>query len=288
MQKNASPRSCVCDVLAEAAAVVAERLAAGRLDAGEDAGLGLVGRHSGSCSLIRSGYEKDLLREVCGAVTGCRVRYARRLPPRLLRHHQPVRVAEVTNRRIRGRRERASTLSRMAVTGAPELLIVMSGRDRRAGPPRRRAHRAGRRAAHVTPGREATVIGAIGDARDARGAAARGPARRVEQVVPILKPYKLVCQRVPATATRRSRRRAARTIGGGNFAPDRRARARSRSREQTARDRPRACKAAGATILRGGAFKPRTSPYAFQGLGEEGLRSWPRRARRPACRSSPR
>ena len=47
--------------------------------------------------------------------------------------------------------------------------------------------------------------------------------------------------------------------------------------------------AAGATLLRGGAYKPRTSPYAFQGLGEEGLRilaDGPRA--RPGCRSSPR
>jgi 3-deoxy-7-phosphoheptulonate synthase len=43
------------------------------------------------------------------------------------------------------------------------------------------------------------------------------------------------------------------------------------SREQTLAV-ARAVRAAGATILRGGAFKPRTSPYAFQGLGEEGLR----------------
>jgi 3-deoxy-7-phosphoheptulonate synthase len=43
------------------------------------------------------------------------------------------------------------------------------------------------------------------------------------------------------------------------------------SREQTL-DTARAVKAAGATLLRGGAYKPRTSPYAFQGLGQEGLR----------------
>ena len=36
--------------------------------------------------------------------------------------------------------------------------------------------------------------------------------------------------------------------------------------------RPRRCKRAGAKVLRGGAFKPRSSPYSFQGLGEEGLR----------------
>src|SRR5215831_14708123 len=41
--------------------------------------------------------------------------------------------------------------------------------------------------------------------------------------------------------------------------------------EAQLRETARAARAAGATILRGGAFKPRTSPYAFQGLGEEGL-----------------
>ena len=51
----------------------------------------------------------------------------------------------------------------------------------------------------------------------------------------------------------------------------------------------RMAQAAGATLLRGGAFKPRTSPYAFQGLGDRRPEDPRRRpARRPACRSSPR
>ena len=50
-----------------------------------------------------------------------------------------------------------------------------------------------------------------------------------------------------------------------------------------------AVKEAGATVLRGGAFKPRTSPYSFQGLGEEGAGAAGRGPRaRPGCRSSPR
>ena len=44
----------------------------------------------------------------------------------------------------------------------------------------------------------------------------------------------------------------------------------------------------GAHVLRGGAFKPRTSPYAFQGLGWEGLELLARPDARPACRWSPR
>jgi 3-deoxy-7-phosphoheptulonate synthase len=49
-----------------------------------------------------------------------------------------------------------------------------------------------------------------------------------------------------------------------------------------------AVKAAGADILRGGAFKPRTSPYAFRGWGKKGSASWPRRGNGPGCRSLPR
>ena len=44
----------------------------------------------------------------------------------------------------------------------------------------------------------------------------------------------------------------------------------------------------GAQVLRGGVFKPRTSPYSFQGLGWDGLTCWSRPGARPACRSSPR
>ena len=57
------------------------------------------------------------------------------------------------------------------------------------------------------------------------------------------------------------------------------------SREQTL-GVARAVKAAGASMLRGGAFKPRTSPFAFKGLGAEGARDPGRGARaRPGCRS---
>ena len=58
--------------------------------------------------------------------------------------------------------------------------------------------------------------------------------------------------------------------------------------EKSLMDTAWAVKAAGAHILRGGVFKPRTSPYAFQGLGLPGLRLLARPPGRPACRSSPR
>ena len=49
----------------------------------------------------------------------------------------------------------------------------------------------------------------------------------------------------------------------------------------------RAVKAAGARVLRGGAFKPRSSPYSFQGLGEEGLAMLKQAGKRSDCRRSP-
>ena len=155
----------------------------------------------------------------------------------------------------------------MAITGAPELLIVMGG----AATPDQvddvvaRLEEAGCGAV-VTPGREATVIGAIGD-RELLAALPLEGYAGVEQVLPILKPYKLVSRELspdPTVITARGRR-----IGDGYFGfiagP-----CTVESREQTM-ESARCVAAAGVTMLRGGAFKPRTSPYAFQGLGEEAL-----------------
>ena len=155
----------------------------------------------------------------------------------------------------------------MAVTGAPELLIVMSGH---ATPEQiddvvARLDEAGC-AAIVTPGREATVIGAIGERELLATLPLEGFAG-VEQVLPILKPYKLVSRELspdPTVIEVRGRR-----IGDDYFGfiagP-----CTVESRQQTL-ETARCVAAEGVTMLRGGAFKPRTSPYAFQGLGEEAL-----------------
>jgi 3-deoxy-7-phosphoheptulonate synthase len=129
-----------------------------------------------------------------------------------------------------------------------------------------RIEQAGARA-HPSRGEFVTVIGAIGDDREIVASLALEGEPGVEKVVPILKPYKLV------SSDFRGRdsvvRVAGRPIGRGNFAliagP-----CAVESREQTLAS-ARACKAAGATMLRGGAYKPRTSPYAFSGLGKAGL-----------------
>ena len=155
----------------------------------------------------------------------------------------------------------------MAVTGSPELLIVMSAHatGEQVDDVVSRLEEAGAHA-HVTPGREATVIGAIGE-RELLATLPLEGFPGVDQVLPILKPYKLVSRELqpdPTVIEARGRR-----IGDGYFGliagP-----CTVETREQTL-ETARAVAATGASMLRGGAFKPRTSPYTFQGLGEEAL-----------------
>src|SRR6266496_2565203 len=155
----------------------------------------------------------------------------------------------------------------MAVIGSPELLIVMSAHATADEVDHvvERLAEAGC-GAHVTPGREATVIGAIGE-RELLASLPLEGYPGVEHVLPILKPYKLVSRELspdPTVIETRGRR-----IGDGYFGfiagP-----CTVEYREQTL-ETARCVAAAGVTMLRGGAFKPRTSPYTFQGLGQEGL-----------------
>jgi 3-deoxy-7-phosphoheptulonate synthase len=156
----------------------------------------------------------------------------------------------------------------MASNGSPELLIVMGAH---ATPEQiddvvARLAEAGAHA-HVTAGKEATVIGAIGE-RELLATLPLEGFPGVDQVLPILKPYKLVSREIapdPTVIDVRGRR-----IGDGYFGliagP-----CTVEYREQTLVT-ARAVKEAGASMLRGGVFKPRTSPYTFQGLGVDGLR----------------
>ncbi len=120
---------------------------------------------------------------------------------------------------------------------------------------------------HPIIGAERTVIGVVGDGRiiDRRQI---GRMKGVESVMPITKPYKAASREFKPDNT-------VMTIGGVTIG----------GRDLVLMAGPcsvegrtallevaHACKEAGAHILRGGAFKPRTSPYSFQGLGEEGLR----------------
>ena len=122
--------------------------------------------------------------------------------------------------------------------------------------------------AHVSRGELLTVIGAIGDRDRVAGLGLEGAAG-VDHLVPILKPYKL------ASAQFRKGERTVievdgRKLGGDHFGliagP-----CTVESREQTL-EVAQCVAENGAAMLRGGAYKPRTSPYSFQGLGVEGLR----------------
>lgn len=121
--------------------------------------------------------------------------------------------------------------------------------------------------AHPSRGEFVTVIGAIGDDREMIASLSLEGEAGVEKVVPILKPYKLVSREFHSEDAVLDIR--GRKIGGEHFCliagP-----CTVETREQTLVT-ARAMKKAGAAMLRGGAFKPRTSPYSFQGLGEPAL-----------------
>lgn len=121
--------------------------------------------------------------------------------------------------------------------------------------------------AHLSEGQERTIIGVIGNGRPIdREQIDRMPG--VEQTVPILKPFKLASREfhpddtvVPINGVKVGGQRLMVIAGPCSV----------EGREQLM-ETATAVQAAGAQILRGGAFKPRTSPYSFQGLGEEALK----------------
>ncbi len=120
--------------------------------------------------------------------------------------------------------------------------------------------------AHLSQGTERTIIGVVGDDRPLENHEFE-LLPGVEQVVRILKPFKLASRDFHPENTVFDVRGV--TIGGpeivviaGPCAVE--------SRSQLL-ETAHAVKEAGATMLRGGAYKPRSSPYSFQGLGEDGL-----------------
>jgi len=120
---------------------------------------------------------------------------------------------------------------------------------------------------HISEGEERTIIGVIGNGRPLE----REPIERmdgVERTVPILRPFKL--------ASRDFHPQDTVVLVNGVSIGDHQVVVMAGPCAVESRDQlletARAVKKAGALVLRGGAFKPRTSPYSFQGLGEEGLR----------------
>lgn len=122
---------------------------------------------------------------------------------------------------------------------------------------------------HLSQGVERVVIGVVGVAPvlpELRESLELAPG--VEQVIPISKPYKLSSREFQPTDT--VIRVGNVSIGNGTLAII--AGPCAVETEEQVISTARAVKAAGANILRGGAFKPSTSPYSFRGLGEEGLK----------------
>jgi 3-deoxy-7-phosphoheptulonate synthase len=122
--------------------------------------------------------------------------------------------------------------------------------------------------AHLSRGEVVTVIGAIGDREQVANLGLEG-SEGVDHLVPILKPYKLA-----SLQYRRDERTVVeidgRRIGGDHFATI--AGPCTVESREVLLETARSVRDAGAQMLRGGAYKPRTSPYSFQGLGEAGLR----------------
>jgi 3-deoxy-7-phosphoheptulonate synthase len=122
---------------------------------------------------------------------------------------------------------------------------------------------------HIIHGTTRDVIGAVGDERGKSVLQSIESMHGVESVVPILQPYKLASKEVKkeASVVRISDTLA---IGGKELVVM--AGPCSVESEEQILASAVAVKSAGAQMLRGGAFKPRTSPYSFQGLEEEGLK----------------
>jgi 3-deoxy-7-phosphoheptulonate synthase len=121
--------------------------------------------------------------------------------------------------------------------------------------------------AHAIPGAQRTAIGITGNRGTVESAAFEN-LPGVSEVIPVTAPYKLVSREAKREDTVVS-------VGGIEVGGNRVvviAGPCAVESEKQALDVGREVRAAGATLYRGGAFKPRTSPYSFQGLGEPGLR----------------
>ena len=122
--------------------------------------------------------------------------------------------------------------------------------------------------AEPIPGRQRTAVGVVGNEGRVEGGDHLETLPGVQQVIHVSRPYKQVSREWRPEDTVVELPNGSR-VGGEDVAVM--AGPCSVESEEQILETARRVRAAGATILRGGAFKPRTSPYSFQGLGEEGL-----------------
>jgi len=126
---------------------------------------------------------------------------------------------------------------------------------------------------HIIRGEQRNVIGAIGDEREKTRLQYLEAIPGVERVVPILRPYKLASIEVKDQKVgERSIIQVSPDVSFGGPKITVIAGPCSVENRESLLETAREVKAAGGSMLRGGAFKPRTSPYSFQGLEEEGLK----------------
>jgi 3-deoxy-7-phosphoheptulonate synthase len=121
---------------------------------------------------------------------------------------------------------------------------------------------------HISKGTERTIIGVIGP-EDILRVTPLEVFPGIEKVMPVLAPYKLVSREFRREDSVVDLGRGVK-IGGKKIVAM--AGPCTIENKETLHEVAASVKKAGASVLRGGAFKPRTSPYAFQGLGEEGLK----------------
>ncbi len=121
--------------------------------------------------------------------------------------------------------------------------------------------------AHLSQGEHRTIIGVIGDEAKLQPQSLQA-IQGVEQVLPIMKPFKLASREFHKADTVVMVGKV--KVGGGHMAMI--AGPCAIEGREILDEIAGLVKKAGANILRGGAFKPRTSPYSFQGMGEEGLK----------------
>jgi 3-deoxy-7-phosphoheptulonate synthase len=149
------------------------------------------------------------------------------------------------------------------------IIVMKAGADKKEKDDVLKAIRSLGYTPHVIHGTTRDVIGAIGDERGKEALQCIEAMHGVERVVPILQPYKLASKEVMKESSL-VRISDSVSIGGERIVIM--AGPCSVESEKQIIDSAIAVKEAGAHVLRGGAFKPRTSPYSFQGLEEDGLK----------------
>ncbi len=127
-------------------------------------------------------------------------------------------------------------------------------------------------APHLSRGQERTIIGLVGDDRQVADAGVLAALPGVAECIRVLKPFKLASRDFTPESTVVEVGEASNAVAVGARRIVIAAGPCAVESWEQLEEVAEAAKTVGVRLLRGGAFKPRTSPYSFQGLGEEGLK----------------